>query len=1128
MVRNSKRKAFTIVELVIVIAVIAILAAVMIPTFGGVIDSANLSADKQLLSTVNTQLSIYTGLGNKIETEADLWKALKGDFNGGSDLTAKFDPKSANKGYHYWYNIAKEQVELLKYDEEKQGLLNANTGKMMLRADSVARAITGNGFASSPRCFGGSGESQYNFYFLDTGSNAFAEFFKYIENLSTTDTSDYADKHNAATTLGGDNAALAAQLKDKMAKTAILTDKPAIVGSTNINYVYIPENKTEDTDEYYLNHTGTTTINATVSVTIVIPENVKLGDGCLDAFGAVNVEVDVDDVKKLEDVFSGSAISVEATVIVNGAEYKVDGKDVFHKDDTKEDGKGNKVEDVALEYRNQVTTFVPQVNGNVVNSCIAVDKAMNQNEKIDLNLLAQSGSIVFTDADLPKYEKIVWTVEASYANYVEIKDGKVSFKDTFNKDCINDAGTITFTGTPVAAKDATANKTITLKFVTLSDAKVEFKSDDAAVVTTKLSEISAANLMVNFYGTSNTYFSNIKDFVYVAKDGTQLSGEAIATLGCAAHELVVSTDTANGYFSVSDNKLNFVPETVKGLNGRMDTQTVTVKVVNSNAKDEVSKVATIKVSDNQGSPFAVQENVTKYTNHVYNVGNVNAITLELLFKEVAATVGNGNLSQYKILICDDEPANIVDENETVIGTKYYPMSNSDKHVIALGERDWKTIELTADSFTDALGVKTGKRWVVVVANVDDNGETVIENKTLAVAPIDVVDGLNIFKGGEANFINSTNDNKGTSDTADDRMTVTNGTQSVVLHSDLDFANTKTENNLRTLQGANIWGNYYTIKAKTFKDSDRNTNNGYGMIHVSSGNNTINQLIIDGPTYAAPATSAANIIDNNTLSKWLGDFNTNQYGNFCNGINVGANLTINDSYIFGFNSPVRVNGGDFVANRTVFEGGAWSNIFLANATTFQLNGCMTIQDHNGYQATVDDTSKKVLGFGIYVHDTMNNNKGKDGKALKLELELNNTKQYNWLSEADKSNGGLLFEYAMGEIFGENGIAHGQGFFHQTNYVNAAILSMGARLKGLVNKELTAYTDNYEVGGSVGSKYTAQKVQDETEITIVKYIQSAYVRANVYSYQCGTDCDCGSKDSGIGFTYSISQFLADQNK
>lgn len=47
MMKNNKKKGFTIVELVIVIAVIAILAAVLIPTFSGVVTKANKSKAMQ-------------------------------------------------------------------------------------------------------------------------------------------------------------------------------------------------------------------------------------------------------------------------------------------------------------------------------------------------------------------------------------------------------------------------------------------------------------------------------------------------------------------------------------------------------------------------------------------------------------------------------------------------------------------------------------------------------------------------------------------------------------------------------------------------------------------------------------------------------------------------------------------------------------------------------------------------------------------------------------------------------------------------------------------------------------------------------------------------------------------------
>ena len=57
--KKMNKKGFTIVELVIVIAVIAILAAVMIPTFGGIIDRANKSKALQEARTAYTALQYH-------------------------------------------------------------------------------------------------------------------------------------------------------------------------------------------------------------------------------------------------------------------------------------------------------------------------------------------------------------------------------------------------------------------------------------------------------------------------------------------------------------------------------------------------------------------------------------------------------------------------------------------------------------------------------------------------------------------------------------------------------------------------------------------------------------------------------------------------------------------------------------------------------------------------------------------------------------------------------------------------------------------------------------------------------------------------------------------------------------
>ena len=55
--RNTNKKGFTIVELVIVVAVIAILAAVLIPTFSSIIRKANESKDTQLIKNLNTAIA---------------------------------------------------------------------------------------------------------------------------------------------------------------------------------------------------------------------------------------------------------------------------------------------------------------------------------------------------------------------------------------------------------------------------------------------------------------------------------------------------------------------------------------------------------------------------------------------------------------------------------------------------------------------------------------------------------------------------------------------------------------------------------------------------------------------------------------------------------------------------------------------------------------------------------------------------------------------------------------------------------------------------------------------------------------------------------------------------------------
>ena len=68
--KKTNRKGFTIVELVIVIAVIAILAAVLIPTFAGMIDKAN---DSKALQNATNVLKAYIADNAATDEDVDLY-----------------------------------------------------------------------------------------------------------------------------------------------------------------------------------------------------------------------------------------------------------------------------------------------------------------------------------------------------------------------------------------------------------------------------------------------------------------------------------------------------------------------------------------------------------------------------------------------------------------------------------------------------------------------------------------------------------------------------------------------------------------------------------------------------------------------------------------------------------------------------------------------------------------------------------------------------------------------------------------------------------------------------------------------------------------------------------------------
>ncbi len=74
---KNTRKGFTITELVIVIVVIAILAAVLIPTFASLIKKANQSADIQMVRNLNTALAMAEAEEDEIDEFSEVLSAAR-------------------------------------------------------------------------------------------------------------------------------------------------------------------------------------------------------------------------------------------------------------------------------------------------------------------------------------------------------------------------------------------------------------------------------------------------------------------------------------------------------------------------------------------------------------------------------------------------------------------------------------------------------------------------------------------------------------------------------------------------------------------------------------------------------------------------------------------------------------------------------------------------------------------------------------------------------------------------------------------------------------------------------------------------------------------------------------------
>ena len=120
--KKMNKKGFTIVELVIVIAVIAILAGVMIPTFGGIIKTANESNVKSAAAATFKDLygvDLSDGAVDKstesVDCDPDVTKAIAEMYTS-ADIAVSYKASADGKTITFEYTDVKKAITVKTTD----------------------------------------------------------------------------------------------------------------------------------------------------------------------------------------------------------------------------------------------------------------------------------------------------------------------------------------------------------------------------------------------------------------------------------------------------------------------------------------------------------------------------------------------------------------------------------------------------------------------------------------------------------------------------------------------------------------------------------------------------------------------------------------------------------------------------------------------------------------------------------------------------------------------------------------------------------------------------------------------------------------------------------------------------
>lgn len=972
--KKQQKKAFTLVELLVVIAILAILASVAVVGYTAFIKNAAVSNDENVVAQMNRYLEALKADDQDLEIGEDNIAWLLAELiDAGLESV---EPYALKYGYHYYFNKSEQRFEL--HDNEGDALDIQVARHFSLRANAVDE---GYNSLSPYAAF-----TKPGYLFADLGGE-WAELVKKFSKVTNYD--ELNELHNGASnmTIGGQSVT---GLQALVEATVFVTENGNLVKDVEgeHNNVVVQQQATgEKKDEennvlfeilgYKQDENTTKAIDADNPLFVPVKEN-------------QTVELPAD-VTYVATEFLSNVVSSDAKVEVDGVEVEVNVTVTIKKETVDE-----------IKNILDQGTDTTQINVTVVNTSGAAVEVKTTVTENDDGTVTTTTSVKVGDE-----EKLV-------PNRNTVTDFTLGLEDSAKSTVIDDVryiawdvGQFTFTTTDFVGKIANqpvieANKALDWTWVVKGDEDADGTSgvyhdyvtveNGVLTLDAKGGDVPAINEIVvtattEVYpegeeGVSKTY--TLKVVRVTAVNGLQLAGKdwaSKATLvnsGSAVDYAITYTDLSYNQTVATDLCDTSITWSYYGGGTTAEEGTTTVSAQGKGSGQLTLKVGpyvthttTLSIFDDTQFPIQAKNNYT------ITVGNGNAVKASDLF------VGNTIPADAVIKVYWDG---------TYTNDTY--MNPVRPEVPTSGEG----LTVNAEEYSLASGLAnteiqfTGTSESLVSLAVVQNGVRISNYVT-----IKVVDGYNV-----RNYTDLTSNVNTTADK--------NGNYSYPLTSSVVFLDNITMsgevNFLQIPAGKTLYGNGFKFDITAGRKKEE------GIINLKG---TLRDVMVVGAVYS-------------TFSFSAGD----DYGS--SAVNATGNAYIYNSYIANTRSPLRTSGAGVVIEDSVLFGGRYSNIDMTGGTITIRGTVTTVQqvysDKNvigmGVSAWFNDSKKNVVieeGANFVQYNFMDSSISQYLPQLKVAsiYEVMDLKEpFNAMFNDTATYGNYMYTAANGKTYANSGI------------------------------------------------------------------------------------------------------------